>query len=411
MSERGWEPALFRSEIKWLFQAAIVIFLVTVVIGILNGLDLVEFDRPTLLTHVHAGTMGWITLSLFAASLWFFSGEEPASRAQAAYVRWLSIVSIAAIALYVLTFYVARPKLAPFTGSLALLVIAGFFGWVALRSRRERLSVPRLAILAALTTLIIGAVFGVLLQVFLAGGLQSLSMGVFMAHPSTMVTGYLILAGMGIAEWGLTSRDEPRSLNWLGIAQVALPFLGGVSLTVGALIDNFILIIMIAPLQLLGVFIFLGRLRSRIVRARWREGTSNRLFALSGTFLAVNVGIIAYLAINYAEDFEQIPSWLFFALNHSIYMGVMTNGLFALIYEMSRARRGFWPWADHVLFWGMNVGLVGFVVGLIQQEAILKQIFTPIMGGSILLGLLTYTIRLSARPGQGENRVVGPAIG
>jgi predicted membrane protein len=282
---------------------------------------------------------------------------------------------------------------------------------VALRSRRVRLSVPRLAILAALTTLIVGAVFGVLLQVFLAGGLQSLPVGVFIAHPSTMVTGYLILAGMGVAEWGLTSRDEPRSLNWLGIAQVALPFLGGVSLTVGALIDNFILIIMIAPLQLLGVFIFLGRLRSRIVRARWREGTSNRLFALSGAFLAVNVGIIAYLVINYAEDFEQIPSWLIFALDHSIFIGVLTNGLFALIYDLSRSRRAFWSWADHVLFWGMNVGLVGFVVGLIRQEAILKQIFAPIMGTSILLALLTYTIRLQTRPGQGEDRLASPAIG
>jgi predicted membrane protein len=226
-----------------------------------------------------------------------------------------------------------------------------------------------------------------------------------------MVTGYLILAGMGIAEWGLTSGEDPRRLNWLGIAQVALPFLGGVSLTVGALIDNFILIIMIAPLQLLGVFIFLGRLRSRIVRARWREGTSNRLFALSGAFLAVNVGIIAYLAINYAEDFEQIPSWLIFALDHSIFMGVLTNGLFALIYEISWSRRGFWPWADHFLFWGMNVGLVGFLVGLIRQEAILKQIFTPIMGTSILLAMLTYSIRLQTRPGQGEDRLASPAIG
>jgi predicted membrane protein len=411
MSERGWEPARFNTEIRWLFQAAIVIFLVTVIIGILNGLDLVEFDRPTLLTHVHAGTMGWITLSLFGASLWFFSADDPASRRQVAYVRWLTIVSVVAIPLYVFTFYLGKPKLAPFTGSLALLVIAGFFGWVALRSRRDRLSVPRLAILAALTTLIAGAVFGVLLQIFLAGGLQSLPVGVFIAHPSTMVTGYLILAGMGVAEWGLTSGEDPRRLNWLGIAQVALPFLGGVSLTVGALIDNFMLIIMIAPLQLLGVFIFLGRLGSRIVRARWLEGTSNRLFALSGTFLAVNVGIIAYLAINYAEDFEQIPSWLIFALDHSIFMGVLTNGLFALIYEISRSRRGFWPWADHVLFWGMNFGLVGFVVGLIRQEALLKQIFTPIMGTSILLALLTYTIRLSARPSQGEGHVVGPAIG
>lgn len=36
-------------------------------VGILNGLDLVEFDRKALLTHVHAGTLGWITLGFFAA--------------------------------------------------------------------------------------------------------------------------------------------------------------------------------------------------------------------------------------------------------------------------------------------------------------------------------------------------------
>lgn len=62
-----------------------------------SALNLAGFDRPTLLTHVHAGTLGWITLSLFRASDMFFSGEEPASRAQAAYVRWLSTGAIAAM--------------------------------------------------------------------------------------------------------------------------------------------------------------------------------------------------------------------------------------------------------------------------------------------------------------------------
>ena len=77
-----------------------------------------------------------------------------------------------------------------------------------------------------------------------------------------------------------------------------------------------------------------------------------------------------------------------------MFIGVLTNGLFGLAHEAAGRRRSFWPWADHVLFWGMNAGLVGFVVGLIMQEAIVKQVFTPIMGASILLGMLTYTVRL-----------------
>src|SRR3990172_4416262 len=55
-----------------LFLAAIGTYVVTVAIGILNGLDLVEFDHNTLMTHVHAGTLGWITLSVFAVCGWMF---------------------------------------------------------------------------------------------------------------------------------------------------------------------------------------------------------------------------------------------------------------------------------------------------------------------------------------------------
>jgi hypothetical protein len=67
-----------------LLQVALLIFIFTVVIGILNGTDLVDFDgeqgRRTLLTHVHGGTIGWITLSVFAASLWLFGGGEISKR-------------------------------------------------------------------------------------------------------------------------------------------------------------------------------------------------------------------------------------------------------------------------------------------------------------------------------------------
>ncbi len=57
-----------RPEVRLLLQVAMVVFVWTVGIGILNGTDLVDFDRTVLLSHVHAGTLGWITTSVFAAS-------------------------------------------------------------------------------------------------------------------------------------------------------------------------------------------------------------------------------------------------------------------------------------------------------------------------------------------------------
>ena len=61
----------WQSTVRGLLYAAMAVFLVTIGIGLLNGLDLVDFPRDQLLTHVHTGTLGWITLSLVALSAWF----------------------------------------------------------------------------------------------------------------------------------------------------------------------------------------------------------------------------------------------------------------------------------------------------------------------------------------------------
>lgn len=49
-----------------LLRSALILFLVTIVIGILKSLDVWEPSHEMLLTHVHAGTLGWITLSVVA---------------------------------------------------------------------------------------------------------------------------------------------------------------------------------------------------------------------------------------------------------------------------------------------------------------------------------------------------------
>jgi len=68
-------------------------------------------------------------------------------------------------------------------------------------------------------------------------------------------------------------------------------------------------------------------------------------------------------------------------------------------------RREIWAWADAVVFWGMNLGLVTFIAGLLADTAAIKRVGTPVMGAAILLGLLTAAMRLRA----GEPAVVSTA--
>lgn len=374
-----------------LLGAAMAIFLITVGIGIPNGLDLVEFDRNTLLTHVHAGTLGWITLTVFAGTALLLSDGEGA----APMPRLLRDGAIVAIALYVVTFWIGGLSLRPVGGALALIAIGWFFGWSVAQARRVGLTVPRLSMLAALGTLAVGAVFGLLLGLEMAGKADFVPEGLHIAHPTTLVIGYLILAGMAIDERWLMGQAPGRVSRW-GIAQVVLLFLGGLTLTVGAILDSFPLLAMNVPLEVAGVVIFLVRMRRSLRGLGWLVAAPERQFGLSAIFLAANVGLLAYLIASYADRIEQIPPWLIFALDHSMFVGVMTNAIFGLLYDTARDRPRMVPWAEHVTFWGMNLGMVGFVVGLILREAILKRIFTPIMGASILVGLAACALRLAA---------------
>ena len=401
MPHESGQNSAFHRETRLLLQGAMFIFLLTVIVGILNGLDVIDFDHKTLMAHVHAGTLGWITLGFFAACLWLFSKRPPLNSWRARLPRPLSWGSIVAIAFYVIAFYSGNLTARLIGGSLTLIAILGFFVWVVAQGRAVRLSTPHLGLLAAAATLTIGGVLGVVLGIWLKGGLRFLPAEILVSHPVPLIVGYLILAGMAISEWRLNPASVQSPASRAGWAQAMLPFLGGLVVTVGAVLNNEVVIGLYVPLEVTGVSIYVVRLRRSVMGAAWREGSHERLFAISALFLVANVGLFTYLIVSllggaYGDppDFGRIPIWLIFAQDHAMFIGVLTNGLFGLAHEAAGRRRSFWPWADHVLFWGMNAGLVGFVVGLIMQEAIIKQVFTPIMGASILLGMLTYTVRL-----------------
>lgn len=55
--------------------------------------------------------------------------------------------------------------------------------------------------------------------------------------------------------------------------------------------------------------------------------------------------------------------------------------------------------ADHVIFWGMNLGWAGFALVELFGALGFVRIFTPIMGISLLIGVATYWLRLG-RPAE-----------
>ena len=77
----------------------------------------------------------------------------------------------------------------------------------------------------------------------------------------------------------------------------------------------------------------------------------------------------------------------------------MTNMAFGLMHDFALDRRDVWPWAENVIFWGLNLALAGFVVSLVSQQQWAEKFFTPVQGSAILVGIVVFSIRLSQPPG------------
>jgi len=384
----------YSSEIRWLFSAGLLVFVVTVSIGILNGFHFLTLPRQVLLTHVHAGTLGWITLGVFATCLWLF-GEDSARTGNPRAIQALSLLAAVGIPLYVLAFLSGNLVARAIFGFPVLVAIVGLLLWLLSRIRRERMTVPRLAVLAAIATLVVGSTIGVLIQLELAGKSAFLPEGAIGGHVTAQVVGYLVLIGMAISEWRL--KNTP-GLTWPGVIQVGLLFLGGVLITIGALLNVQALLGAFIPAELAAVIIYIFRLAPQLRRIDWLAPTSDRHFGLVVPYLILNLALLIWLITGvvtkvYAR-FELIPLWLVFAFDHTMFIGVMSNSLFGLIQQASRGAERFWPWAEQVVFWGMNGGMIGFVLTLATDQRQLEKLFTPIMGGSILVGIVAYSVRL-----------------
>lgn len=375
----------FEFEIRLILTAAMVLFVYTVVIGILNGLDLVDFERKALVAHLHVGTLGWITMAVFAATLSLF-GTAEAERQD--WVRWTARGAPVAALCYNLAFLTTTNMVRPVLGVVMMLVIVAMAAWGFAQARGRDLSVPHLGVLAGLATSVIGAVLGVLLGIRAADPDMGITERVAEAHPATMVVGFLVPVTMAFAEMLIRPGSISERASRAGQLQIGLPFVGALSLMTGTLLDVLPLVMISLPFQIVGLGIFLYRVFPAARRVSWADAAPARHGVFAGIFLVVNIAILAYLIPNYAEDFEAAPRRLLLALDHSIFVGALTMAILGFIATRSTASRP--AWADHVVFGGVALGVTGFVAGLLSDTDALIRVSTPVLGLAILFAIAVH---------------------
>jgi hypothetical protein len=389
MSSEHGAPSWVKTA-RDLYLVAMAVFVVNIVIGILNGADVVEFDRNQILTHVHAGTVGWLTLTIVASTFLLFQAAD----------RRLMLALAILVPIYVLNFYTGNFVLRAAGGTALLIAVGWLLWWLWRQFLAGERTLPRLAVTLGVTSFGYGALIGVLIQVSLASGRMLLPGDTIGAHASAMTFGYLVLVAMGLIEWRiLGTRDLPRS----GLVQVGALFLGGLTISVSLLADAaqagggiYLLT------QLIAVVLFAVRIWPRSLRINWAAADPIRHFAASSVWVVFALVLFMYIVFKFissgatSTDPNAAPALdlnVLIASDHSAYIGIVTNivlGLLTVLLLRARTRQG---WIGQVIFWGVNLGLLVFVIGLIVNTAEIKRIGAPVMGTTLLIALaiLAYT--------------------
>ncbi|HSK92930.1 MAG TPA: hypothetical protein VLA76_02590 [Candidatus Angelobacter sp.] len=378
-ADSGWATTA-----RDLVLVAMAVFLVTIVIGILNGADVVDFDRNAVLTHVHSGTVGWLTLAIVASTFLLFRAAD----------RRLMLALAVGVPIYVLAFYTGNLMFRAISGVALLAIIAWLVYWVWITYLEGERTLPRLAVTLGLTSFGYGAVVGVLIQLALALEMPILPGDQVGAHASAMTFGYLVLAAMGFIEWRvLGTRDLPT----LGLVQIGALFLGGLVISVALLAGAEQIGGMIYLLtQVVAVVLFGIRILPRALGRSWTAADPGRHFGIASLWAIGALILFMYLVFTFItavdpEDPAAFPLNVLIASDHAVYIGVITNivlGLLSLLFLRGRAP----GWMGQLIFWGVNLGLAVFVIGLIVDTAEIKRIGAPVMGITLLvaLGLLAW---------------------
>jgi hypothetical protein len=390
-------------QARWLFQAALLIFLVTIGLGMARGLGIIDFeDRNQVLTHLHSGTIGWITLGIMATVLVLYSrpGERPAPDS---FLSWSCGILVITVPVYIVAWWTGNLPFRAIGGSALLVGIVMYVAWLVREAARigySRLTTPQMGAVIGLVTLVVGSALGVTLQIQYATDTSVLPGDPIGAHAETQVSAYLVLVAMSLVYWGLRGNDRSARGSWM----VWLFFAAGAILAISFLSGADQGAVAFIPFDLAAIVILLTLVGGRVLAPGWGDARPERHFAAAVPFALFYIGIFMFIIVGFLvfelwPTFEEIPANYIPAAEHPLFLGVVTNILFGVLLQLGRGRRDIWPWADHVVFWGLNLAVAVFTFALLFNIDGLLPFVTPVLGLSILTGIVTHSMRLWASDG------------
>ena len=272
--------------------------------------------------------------------------------------------------------------LPPVAGTSAVDCIIWALIWVVRPVPASEKSTAQLALYLAVISLTIGAILGVLLGIFVANGsLPGLSTerasALAGAHPAAMLIGYLILAGVAISHWVL---DGGQGI--LGRLVAWALFVAGLIANIAFIFEIEALIQVFSGLQVIAIIAYVvhmwGKIRPRAPGPAIAPPTSDERAVLG---LVVGIGLLVYvvqLVTSGELDPEtqrgpdRCPHRLRPRHVHRSHDQCPLRGGGGMAAVKAATNR--------MVLVAVNLGLVLFLIGLVNDSAILKQIGTPILG-------------------------------
>lgn len=393
-----------RRQIRRVFLAAGLLFLVNILLGAVNAVTAGPIPRWQVLTHLHAGTVGWITLGVIGFAIWLCSNTREVRATDVKRVRWLTGLSIVAFTGLIASFGIAYSQggaalyLVPIFGSGAALVIWSVAIYAVTQLRRQpTVTTPHILVVGGLLIGSLGVTVGVLIGIGTAiEGVLPIThdQGIF-GHQLTVET-YLLLVATGIVEW-LGLNETSGRWTRAGVTQAIV---GGVAGLVGPLTLLLLAVglpeetvAVISLVSLLGFLLFTGiflvRIGHHALRTNpFRPGVGSWVFF--GT-----LWLVTYVLSFFVSPAIGSPDWLTILTLHSLFVGVMTNLLLGVLSARTHVARDSQRWVEISAVWLLNGGMVVFFILEATRETSHGAL---LMGAGVLLGVVTMLRRLLEQP-------------
>ncbi len=408
-STHGWHRVSNDSvwqHVRVIFLGSLLVFLINIGLGFGNVITPGEIPRWQILTHLHGGTIGWITITAVGFTVWLFTGNRTVSETYENRIRWLTWAVVLFGAGYVLSFGVSFSltgnafTLLPIFGTGMMLVFWAT-ALLALTQLRQQPVVrnEHLLLAGAFTLASLGAIMGVLLGFQHALGSLPLPEGLpnTQGHAFPMDIYALVIAS-AVIEW-LYVGEDASGWSWPGLVQAVVWPGAGVLVFIAA-VSGFMPMALIGLILglIVGPAIFLARIGWRVVFTDPQQ-PGERRWAVFAPFWLV-VFVVLFLG-GILGPIPQDLEWLGPVAFHAYFVGYITNGLFGVLSGRTRRGRRLHRWAEPTAFWLLNLGLVAFAATEIAYGG---RHGAVVMGLGVLLGVAAMLYRL-----LGDSTALNPA--